>query len=252
MMSSARPVFPFVRLGRVTRPAVHPLLAGAFALALSAGARADEPAAPQGVVSLSASATAEVTRDLLGITFGTTRDGTDAAVVQSELKQALDAALAEARKAARPGEVEVQTGRFSLAPRYTAKGVINGWQGTAELVVEGRDAAAIGQLSGRITTLTVARVAYAISRPLREKTEADVSAQAIAAYRAKAADYARAFGYAGYTVREVNVSGNEQPVLRSAPMAMAKMASGTEEPLPIEPGKGAVTVTVQGTVQMTR
>ena len=47
----------------------------------------------------------------------TTREGQDAATVQSQLKQALDAALAEARKAARPGQVEVQTGNFSLYPR---------------------------------------------------------------------------------------------------------------------------------------
>ncbi len=89
--------------------------------------------------------------------------------MQSQLKQALDAALAEARKAARPGQVEVQTGNFSLYPRYAGQGQrINGWQGTAELVVEGRDMPAIGQLTGRITTMTIARVGYGLSRERRE------------------------------------------------------------------------------------
>ena len=140
-----------------------------FTLALAAPlARSAEAAPPQGVVSLSSSATLEVTRDLLSVAFNTTREGSDAAAVQSQLKQALDAALVEAKKAARPGQVDVQTGNFSLSPRYTNKGVVNGWQGSAELLVEGRDMQAIGQLTGRITTLTISRVGYGLSRELRE------------------------------------------------------------------------------------
>ena len=208
---------------------------------------------PQGVVSLQASASLEVTKDLLGITLNTTREGADAASVQSQLKQALDAALTEAKKVAKPGQLEVQTGGFSLSPRYTSKGVINGWQGSAELIVEGRDMQAIGQLTGRITTLTISRVAYSLSRELREKTEGEVSAQAIARYRAKAADYAKQFGYGSYVIREVNVSGNEQPGA-PAPMYRAKAMSmaSADESLPVEAGKGVVTVSVNGTVQMNK
>lgn len=208
---------------------------------------------PQGVVSLSSSASVEVTRDVLGVTFGTTKEGVDAASVQSQLKQALDAALAEAKKAARPGQVDVQTGNFSLAPRYTNKGVVNGWQGSAELIVEGRDMQAIGQLTGRITTLTISRAGYTLSRELREKSEAEVSGQAIARYRAKASDYAKQFGYSGYTIREVNVSTNEpQQPMPMAAMRMKTMSAPADESLPVEPGKGTVTVSVNGTVQLVK
>jgi len=225
----------------------------ALSLATASTAWADTVPPPQGVVSLSASASLEVTKDLLGITLNTTREGQDAASVQSQLKQALDAALVEAKKAARAGQLEVQTGAFSLSPRYTSKGVINGWQGSAELIVEGRDMQAIGQLTGRITTLTISRVAYSLSRELREKTEGEVSAQAITRYRAKAADYAKQFGYGGYVIREVNVSGNEQPQA-PAPMYRAKAMSvaSSDESLPVEAGKGVVTVSVNGTVQMNK
>jgi predicted secreted protein len=230
------------------RAAAAVLVALAAPLAVSA-----EQAPPQGVVSLSSSASLEVVRDLLSISFNTTREGADAASVQSQLKQALDAALTEAKKAARPGQVDVSTGNFSLSPRYTNKGVANGWQGSAELIVEGRDMQAIGQLSGRITTLTINRVGYALSRELREKSEGEVAAQAIARYRAKAADYARQFGYAGYTIREVNVSGNEQqPMPRVLAMSARSAAAPADEALPVEPGKGVVTVNVNGTVQMTK
>jgi predicted secreted protein len=229
------------------------LLAAAATLALAGtAALADTLPPPQGVVSLTSSATVEVTKDLLTISLATTKEGQDAAGVQSQLKQALDAALAEARKSAKPGQLDVQTGNFSLQPRYTNKGVINGWLGTAELVVEGRDMPAIGQLTGRITTLTISGVSYNISRELREKTEGEVAAQAIARYRTKAADYAKQFGYAGYAVREVNVQSNDVgPIRPMATFSRAKaMSAASDEALAVEPGKGSVTVTVNGTVQM--
>ena len=222
----------------------------ALAFAAAQSARADTPP-PQGVLSLTTSATVEVTKDVLAVTFSTTKDGADANAVQAQLKQALDAALAEAKKAARPGQVDVQTGVFSLFPRYTSKGGITGWQGTAEIIVDGRDMAAIGQLSGRITTMTVARVAYRLSREAGQKVEAEVTAEAIARYRAKAGEYAKQFGYASYSIREVNVTTTEPPQ-GPMPMARAQTAaiSAPGDALSVEPGKAQVNASVSGTVQM--
>jgi predicted secreted protein len=231
---------------------LSPLAAAGAALAFAAAlpARAETPP-PQGVLSLTASASVEVTKDLLAVTFSTSKEGADANAVQAQLKQALDAALAEAKKAARPGQVDVQTGAFSLFPRYTNKGGISGWQGTAEIIVDGRDMAAIGQLSGRITTMTVARVAYRLSREASEKVEADVAAEAIARYRAKAGEYAKQFGYGGYSIREVNVTTTEPPQ-GPMPMARAQTAamSAPGDALSVEPGKAQVNASVSGTVQM--
>lgn len=234
-------------------PHTRALAAVALLGASLACAAQTAPPAPLGVVRLASSASAEVTRDLLSISFNTTREGLDAAAVQSQLKQALDTALAEAKKVARPGQLDVQTGSFSLAPRYTNKGVVSGWQGSAELIVEGRDMQAIGVLSGRITTLTINRVGYGLSRELRERTEGDVAARAIANYRAKAAEVAKQFGYTGYTIREVDVTNSEPAQPRAVQgLQMKAMAVSADEALPVEPGKGAVTVNVNGTVQLTR
>ncbi|WP_280155736.1 SIMPL domain-containing protein [Piscinibacter sp. XHJ-5] len=223
----------------------------ALSCGLSAAARADMPP-PTGVVNLSATASVEVTKDLMSVTLSTTRDGPDANAVQTALKQALDAALTEARRAAKPGQVDVQTGNFSLYPRYTNKGVMAGWQGSAELLVEGRDMPAIAQLVGRINSLTIQRVAYGLSRELRERSEAEVTAQAIARYRAKAAEYATHFGYSGYTLREVSVNASEPPVGPIPMMRAQAMAMKEDAALPVEAGKAPVTVSVTGTVQMTK
>ncbi|MGM9480983.1 SIMPL domain-containing protein [Roseateles sp. NT4] len=226
------------------------LVLSSLALALSAHAANDGP--PRERLSLAASASAEVTRDVLGIAFSTTRDGPEAAGVQTALKQALDAALAEARKVAKPGQVDVQTGSFSLYPRNDPRtGKINGWQGSAELLVEGRDAAAIAQLAGRISTLGIARVGYSLSREAREKAEGDITAQAISRYRAKAAEYAKQFGYGSYVIGEVSINSEEagpRPVMG----LMRMKAAGGDEALPTEAGKATVTVNVSGSVQLTR
>lgn len=231
----------------------------AFLMALSLQAHA-QPSVPEptGVLNLNTSATVEVTKDVLAVAFSVSREGTDAQAVQSGLKQALDAALAEARKIAKPGQVDVQTGNFSLYPRYSnptkgGQSVISGWQGSTELLVQGKDIPAIAQLTGRIQTMTIARVGYTLSREAREKVEAEVTAQAILSWRAKAAQMAQQFGYSGFTVREVNVATNEaqrQPVPMRLELARASSVAG--ESLPTEAGKGDVTATVSGSAQMTK
>lgn len=233
-------------------------LAVAACLAGSLPALAQMLPPPENVVTLSASASLDVAQDWLTVVFSTSREGLDAAAVQSQLKQALDAALAEARRVAKPGQLEVRTGAFSLYPRYApaatrpaaGQGAIVGWQGSTELVVEGRDAQAIAQLTGRIQTLTIARTGFSLSREAREKVEGDVTATAIARFRARAEAVAQQFGFSGYTVREVNVSSDESRGY-PAPMMRAQASSAmAETPLPVEAGKAAVTAQVNGSVQM--
>ena len=231
-----------------------------LAAALSAPGALAQATAPQpsGVLNINSAASVEVSKDVLGVAFTVTREGADAQAVQSALKQALDVALNEARKIAKPGQVELQTGNFSLYPRYAvpSKGgqpQINGWQGTAELLVQGKDIPAIAQLSGRIQTMSIARVGYSLSREAREKVDADVTAQAISRWRAKAALMAQQFGYSGYSVREVNVASND---MQQGPVPMlmksARASAVADEALPIKAGKAEVTATVSGSVQMTR
>jgi predicted secreted protein len=226
-----------------------------FVLSLAAALpplRAQVLPPPQNVLALSAQASAEVTQDLLTIVLSVTREGPDAATVQSQLRQVLDAALVEARRAVRPGQLDLRTGQFGVYPRYSTRGTLGGWQGTAELVIEGRDTAAISQLAGRVPGMTVARVAYGLSKEAREKAEGEISAQAIQRFKARAEDYARQFGFGGYGIREVNVGQADaipvqQPMFRRS---MAAQAAPADESVPVEAGRTTVTVVVNGSVQM--
>jgi len=240
---------PYPTMTLIARPLAAFALA---ALVAAPAARAADVPPPEGVVSLGSTATIEVPRDWMSVTFATTRDGSDAPAVQSQVREAIDAALAQARKAAKPdGRVEVRTGGFSLQPRTNSKGLPSGWTGHGELVVQGRDTATIAELAGRISTLTVQRVDFSVSREAREKVEGDLAAQAIARFRAKAADYAKAFGYAAFTVREVSVTTDSaQPPVPQVYAMRAMAAPAAEDALPVEAGKGLVSATVNGTVQM--
>ena len=240
-----------------------PVMALALAGLLGAGgAGAQMLPPPQNVVSLAAEASTEVAQDLLTITLGAIREGVDAAAVQSQLRQLLDAALVEARKAQRPGQVEPRTGVFSLYPRYNPKpgagNSISGWQGRAELILEGRDIGAISQLAGRLGSLggapglVVSRVAFSLSREAREGTEAEVATLAIGRFKGRAESYARQFGFGSYSLREVNVGAGEvgAPVQVMRAVRSAAMAAPADEAQPVEAGKAVVSVTVSGSIQL--
>ncbi|WP_345944644.1 SIMPL domain-containing protein [Variovorax sp. dw_954] len=224
-------------------------IAACAVLAGASAASAQTPP-PQNVLQLSASGTVEVQQDLLSMTLSTTRDGADAAAIQGQLKSALDAALVEARKNAQPGQLDVRTGNFNLAPRYTRDGKISGWAGYAELVLEGRDFPRITQVAGRITTLTVGNVGFALSREQRTKVEAEAQTLAINAFKQKADELAKGFGFAGYTLREVSVNASSGDPIRPRMMAAQAKSMASDSAVPIEAGKTSVVVNVSGSVQL--
>jgi len=230
-------------------------LIAAFAALAAAGAAGTAMAQnmvppPQNVLQLTASGTVEVQQDMLSMTLTTTRDAADAATVQSQLKAAVDAALAEAKKNAQPGQLDVRTGNFSLSPRYTREGKINGWQGSAEMVLEGRDFARITQTAGRITTLNVGNVGFALSREQRAKSETEAQTIAIENFKQKATELAKGFGFAGYTLREVSVNANDSGPIRPRAMAASAKSFSPDAPVPVEAGKTSVVVNVSGSVQL--
>ena len=206
---------------------------------------------PQNVVQLSANGAVDVQQDLLTMVMSTTRNASDANAVQAQLKAAIEAALAEVKKNAQPGQLEVRTGAFSLYPRYGRDGNPIGWQGSAELILEGRDFARISAAAGKVQTLTVGSINFGLSREQRTRVEGDAQSLAIEGFKARANDIARGFGFGGYTLREVQINTSDQGAPpRPRMMAMEAKASMADAPVPVEAGKTTVLVTVSGSVQL--
>jgi predicted secreted protein len=240
-----------IRMQTATRLPFAALTATVVLLAAAAGVRAqDLPAPPpHDVLQLAATGTVEAQQDLLTMDLATTREGEDAAVVQRQLTAAVDAALGQVKPFVQPGQLDVRTGRFGLAPRWR-DGHIDGWTGTADVLLEGRDFGRITQTASRVTTLSVRGVSFGLSRAERERVEHEAQAQAVQRFRAKADELARSFGFSGYALREVSVSADDQGYLPMRMAAPAAAAMGTAAPVPIEAGKTTVRVTVSGSVQL--
>ena len=225
-------------------------LAGAQAQSISNTAIAMTP--PQNVLQLSATGLVEVQQDLLTLTLSTTREGADAASVQADLRKAVDAALSEVKKTAQGGQMDVRSGDFNVHPRYGRDGKINGWQGRAELVLEGRDFPRITQAAARVPSMAIGNIQFGLSREQRGKVEAEAQSLAIERFKARAGEIAKAFGFAGYTLREVNVSGEDsgyQPRMMAMAKAEMRGGAGADAPVSVEPGKSVVQITVSGSVQ---
>ena len=227
-------------------------LSTGLTLAVLPAAQAQLGPIPRDVVQFTATATLEARQDQLSVTLRATREGSDPAVVQQQLKTVLDAALAEARPQAQPGTLEVRSGAFSLYPRSNRDGRISAWQGTAELILSGSDLERIAALAGRIQGMTVSQTAFGLSREQRDKLEQQAQAQAIERFRARAAEIARGFGFNTYSLREININSQDQGAqVRPRFLAMeAKSSMAADAPLPVEAGQAQVQVIVSGSVQL--
>jgi predicted secreted protein len=225
----------------------------AAAVAVSGAAAAQTAAEPSNQVSLSASAFKDVPEDWLTMVVRASTDAADAVSAQNQLKVIVEAALASLRAQAQPQQMEVRTGSFGIYPRHNNQGRVIGWQGSAEVVIEGRDFARVSAAAGKVPGMAVSSAGFSLSREGRQQLESQVQTLAVERFRQRAQELSRSFGFSGYTVRQVSVSSADQgaPVIAhramAAPMAMAAAA---DMAVPVEAGKATVHITVSGTVQM--
>ena len=203
------------------------------------------------ILHLSASAQTEVPQDWLVITLSVQKEGLQAPAVQKQLNAILSAALAVATPMAKPGAVEVTTGEMNVSPRYGRDGKMNGWVGSAQLALQGRDAEQITTLAGRLQELTVSQIDWRLSLEQKTAAEARIQAEAVARFQSKAQSLTKQFGFAAYTLRDVRVSAQEAGEGVVMPrMAMAQMDAPAAMPVPTLAGKSRVVVNISGSIQL--
>lgn len=208
---------------------------------------------PKNVVQLSASAYREAVQDWLTVVLVTRQQAADPGTVQNQLKAVLEKALSHAASQTKHGALEVSTGGFSVQPRYGREGQILGWQGSAELLLQGRDLGRVSTLAGQVPGMSVSQMSFSLSREASRRLENDIRQEAIANFRHSAQEVAQGFGFRAYELRDVSVQlgGGEQPMFRQRAMLADAGAAMSAAPVPVEPGKSLVQVTVSGSVQLT-
>ena len=225
---------------------------GVWLGAASALAQTVPATEPMQVLSLSASAQQEVSQDWLSVVLRASVEGAEPAAVQSQLRSVLEQALGQLRAQVQPQAFEVRSGQFGIYPRHNDKGRVVGWQGQADLVVEGRDFVKVSQAAAQVPRMTVAQAVFSLSRQARQQLEAEVQSQAVQRFRQRAQQLARDFGFEAYTLRQVTVGSSDRPEPTLQARAMvADMAVAPAAPaIPLAPGRDEVRITVSGSIQL--
>lgn len=214
-------------------------------------AHAHAAAAALPSVQLSTQAQMEIDNDWLTVNLSATVQGADPVAVQNQLKHLTAQAQAELKKRAGANWV-FHTGDFTVFPRYGNTGKVTGWQGQARIVVEGSDWVAVTQHAAAAPGFVVEGSRQSLSNTRREQFEAQVRDQAIRQYQAKAQAIAVSFGFKQYKLKEVQVNSDSGVVMMMAAPKAMRAAEASDAPIPVEVGKGQVTVTVSGTVSLER
>ncbi|CAB3776306.1 SIMPL domain-containing protein [Pararobbsia alpina] len=205
---------------------------------------------PAGVLNLDASASLDVPQDVVHVTLSYEQQADDPATLAGALNERTEKVLLAAK---RQSGVTAQTGALSVYPSTDRDGHISGWRGRSEVRLDSHDFAAVSKLAGSLSSqMQISNVTFSLSPESRDAAQKKLSGEAIAEFRQKAADASAAFGFGGFTIREVSVSAGESSPPR--PMMMARMsAQGAPKmaDVPLEAGDSTVTVHVNGSVQMT-
>jgi len=199
------------------------------------------------VITLEASATADVPTDTLTVTLFVEEQGPDPGVLATRVNARLEEALARAKKEPR---VEVHSGNYQTTPVYDRANQITGWRTRADIVLESRDFKAVSALAGALQPgLKMQSMTFSLSRSAREAADAALLTEALARFQEKARAVAKGLGFPGYQLGQLTVR-NEGSV-HPPPIAyrMSAMAEAPAPgPVPVEGGKNAVTVFVSGSV----
>jgi predicted secreted protein len=221
----------------------------AFASA-AAHAQTVTQAEPSAVLSLNAQASAEVPQDVVDITLFYEQEASDPSALTSTLNQRADAALRQAKGVS---GVTARTGSFAISPSTDRDGRISAWRGRTEVVLESHDFAAASKLAGQMASnMQVGNVQFSLSPEAQRAAEQKLTGEAIASFRQQASSGAQAFGYSGYSIREVTVGHNgvmPRPMMMMSARVMGADAKSAA-PLPLEAGTSTVSVNVSGSVQM--
>ncbi|MDR5802842.1 SIMPL domain-containing protein [Caballeronia sp. LP006] len=207
---------------------------------------------PSGVLSLSAQASAQVPQDVVNITLFYEQEAADPSSLTTTLNQRAEAALREAKGV---DNVTAKSGSFTVYPSTDRDGKISAWRGRTEVVLESHDFAAASKLAGKMSNaMQVGSVAFSLSPEAQRAAEQKLSTQAIESFRKEAQAASQAFGYANFTIREVNVGhsgAGPRPVMMMQARSLGADAK-VGAPMALEAGTTTVTVDVSGSVQMGR
>ena len=216
-------------------------------LAVTDGTMAADEAARYNQIHFQVERSRPVENDRMQAVLSVTLEDENAAHLADQINRTTAWALQTA-KAQR--KVEVRTGNYQTYPVYD-KNKIRRWRGTQELVLEGSDFAALGNLIGQLQErLQVASINFSLSPTQRAAAEDEMITQALEAFKRRAELVRKQLAAKSYRIVDAFIDtgvGQPVPIVRRAG-AMA--AAEAVAPPATEGGTSTLTVTVRGVIEL--
>ncbi|WP_245150723.1 SIMPL domain-containing protein [Pollutimonas harenae] len=196
--------------------------------------------------TLQAEANAEIAQDTVKITLAAELSDATQTAVADALTKTLQDTMAQAKAGAKGKDIQISSGNYRIWPMNDKDGKITNWRGRAEILMESTDFVAASELAASVSDrMPVADLRFSVSPQKRAKKEEALLAEAAQAFRDRAKALAEAFGYAGYSIKTVNLGGSGAR-FEAAPR-MAAMAAGKAS-MPLEGGTEMVSVSINGSI----
>lgn len=151
--------------------------------------------------------------------------------------------------------VTVSTGQQRTYPRYDKDDKIIGWTGQASIDIKSTDFAATSQLIADLQeTLVMENLNFGVSETKKETLEQKLMTEASRAFQQQAKNLTRAWDARGYRVVTVNLNtGNNYPRPLYGSMNMrAESADASVPSQNFESGNSTISVTANGTIELTK
>ena len=214
------------------------------ALAISAKVQADGDLR-YNQVRLQAEQSEAVSNDTMHVTLRTFAESRDPADLASTINRDMDWALQLAKSVEGVG---FSTGGYQTYPVHK-ENVIKGWRGQQDLMLEGRDHAALGRLVGQLQEkLQVRSMQFSVSDERRRAVENRLIARTLDAFRERAGIVGSNLEAKGYRIVELNINTSSQqpPMPYQARMAAMEAVA----PVVTEAGDSDIRVSINGTVEL--
>ena len=151
--------------------------------------------------------------------------------------------------------VTVSTGQQRTYPRYDKNDKIIGWTGQASIDLKSTDFAATSQLIADLQeTLVMDNLNFGVSDSKKDALEQKLMTEASRAFQQQAKNLTRAWNARGYRVVTVNLNtGNNYPRPMYGSMNMKAEAADASVPSQsFESGNSTISVTANGTIELTK
>ncbi|NQZ95314.1 MAG: SIMPL domain-containing protein [Myxococcales bacterium] len=216
-------------------------------LAVAPDSRAHEADRSMHRVSFQVEQSREVANDQVRAVIGITEEDADAAALANRVNTRMERAL---RKARRASGVKVESGAYRTHPVYE-KGRIRRWRASQDIVLEGKDATAVGTLVGELQDeLLLRSMDFSVSPELRREVEDGLVVDALAAFGARATLVVENLDASSYDLVSLSIDTGSGAVPRLR-VRQAEMMGASKVAAPaLEAGTSRVTIRVNATIEL--